>query len=117
MATGASDSAAEDLLAAAAAVEPNSPAYASVAWHRIRLLIGRNAPDAARAEVERVLALPDLDPSSRNQFRAHGLALARSLEEFATYAPRRALFVHYPSDKWMTPPGGVPEMEPDDTLA
>jgi len=117
MATGASDPTVDELLAAAATVEPNSSAYASVAWHRVRLLIGIRALDEARAEVERVLTLPDLDPSSRNQFRAHGLALARSLEEFAAYAPRRALFVYYPSDEWMTPPSGVPEMEPDDTLA
>ncbi|HEY0835521.1 MAG TPA: hypothetical protein VGE72_16580, partial [Azospirillum sp.] len=115
-ATSAPDTA-DELLAAAATIGPDSPAYLTVAWHRVRLLIGRKALDEARAEVERVLALPDLDPSSRNRFRAHGLALARSLEEFAAYAPRRALFVHYPSDDWMTPTSGMPEFGPDDTLA
>jgi hypothetical protein len=82
-AAGPKDSAAPEMLAAAAAVKPDSPAYVTANYRRARLL----PPDDARALTEKMLAA-DMPTSARNQFRAERLRLARNFEEFLRYAPR-----------------------------
>ncbi len=110
---------------AAATVPPDEPAYATVTWHRIERLIARGEADAARRALEPVLALTDLDTGSRNLFRAQALALSRTLEEFAAYAPRRALYIRYESDEWideywangkLSPIEDNPSWQPNDIL-
>jgi hypothetical protein len=82
-AAGPKDSAVPELLAAASAVKPDSPAYVTVNYHRVRLL----PADDARTLTGQLLKL-DMPVSARNQLRAERLRLARNFEEFLTYAPR-----------------------------
>src|SRR6185436_3686437 len=62
----------------------DSAAYPSVAYHRVRLLLGTNKPDDARAELDRVLSLEEakLPPGSRNLLLAQRRGLARSIAEY-----------------------------------
>jgi len=76
-------SAAPDLLAAAAAVKPDFPAYLTVNFHRVHLL----QPDDARTLTDQLLKL-EMPISARNQFRAERLRMARDFEEFLRYAAR-----------------------------
>jgi hypothetical protein len=76
-------SAAPDLLAAAADVKPDSPAYLTVNYHRVHLL----PPDDARTLTDQLLKL-DMPVSARNQLRAERLRMARNFEEFLRYAAR-----------------------------
>jgi hypothetical protein len=75
--------AAPDLLAAAADVKPDSPAYLTVNYQRVHLL----PPDDARTLTDQLLKL-DMPISARNQFRAERLRMARNFEEFLRYAAR-----------------------------
>jgi hypothetical protein len=73
-----------ELLPAAAAVKPDSPGYLTVSYLRIRLM----PPDEARALADQLLA-GNLSTAAENQIRAERMALARDLDEFLRYAPRR----------------------------
>ena len=75
-----------ELLPAAAAVKPDSPAYLTVASQRIRLI----PPDDARALADQLLAA-NLPIASQNQIRAERMGLARDFNEFLRYAPRTAV--------------------------
>jgi len=81
------DSALPELLAAAAEVKPDSPAYLTVSYHRTRLA---QQPDDARTLADTLLA-GKMPTSARNQFRALRMQLARTFEEFLRFAPRRAV--------------------------
>jgi hypothetical protein len=89
-----SDSAAvPELLTAAATIPTTSPAYQTIFYHRVRLLIELNQLDEARALLDPVLAAtksskPD---SWQNALLAERLSIARDFNEFLTYAPRTAL--------------------------
>jgi len=72
-----------DLLAAAAAVKPDSPAYLTVNYQRVHLL----PPDDARTLTDQLLKL-EMPVSARNQIRAERLRVARNFEEFLSYASR-----------------------------
>lgn len=80
----------DDLLAAAANVEPSSPAFLTVTYHRVRLLLDRGETSTAKRELDRVLALPDdsLGTSARNLFSELRMPLAGSLGEFVHDAAR-----------------------------
>jgi hypothetical protein len=80
----------DDLLDAAARVEPSSPAFVMIAYHRARLLLDRGEADSAKREIDRVLALPDddLGASARNLFRELRMPLAASIDEFVNDAAR-----------------------------
>lgn len=91
--TFARDAAAPELLAAAQNVPPGTPAWETVFYHRVRLLIAMGRKDEARALLEGVLpgrirGTPD---SFLNGLLAERMAVARSFEEFLTYAPRTIL--------------------------
>jgi hypothetical protein len=66
------------LLEASAAHTSN----ATVAYHRVRLLIAREQYDAARTEADRALNAPELTHSTRNRFLEKRRALARSLDDY-----------------------------------
>ena len=85
-AAGPKDSAIPELLAAASAVKPDSPAHVTVNYHRVRLL----PADDARTLTDQLLKM-DMPVSARNQFRAERLRLARTFEEFLSYAPRTSV--------------------------
>ncbi|HEX6084589.1 MAG TPA: hypothetical protein VF266_08680 [Thermoanaerobaculia bacterium] len=77
------DAAAAKLLQDSDGVAPSSPAYASVTYHRVRLL---SDAETAHAELDRVLA-GDLPISARNQFFEQRRFIARSLQEYLRHTP------------------------------
>ncbi len=106
----ATDAGVADLLSAAAKVKPDSPAYPTVAFHRVRLLTDSGRGDEAR---DTLIALLSKDRarmtlSARNLFLAERMKLARNLDEFLRDAPRVGVGLAYDGD--LQPPG--PKFEP-----
>src|SRR5262249_60367845 len=58
-------------IAASRAIEPGSPAYYTLAWHRLRLLIGENKQEDARAELDQILDGRPLPEGVENLMRYH----------------------------------------------
>jgi tetratricopeptide (TPR) repeat protein len=87
------DSAEEDLLQAAEQVPADSPAYATVAYHRIRLLMKAGEHEKARALLDEFLKAPprSLNDSSLNLFLSQRARLATSYQDFLSRAPRLVL--------------------------
>ena len=77
------DDAVPELLAAAAAVKPDSPAYVTVNYYRARLM-----PDNEARDLTDKLLGGDLPVSARNEIRAERMNLSRTFEDFLRYAPR-----------------------------
>jgi hypothetical protein len=86
---------AADAMAAARAVAADSPAYDTLAWHRMRLLIDQGKADEARTELDRLLASPSLPAGVGNLLRYQRLKLARDVGEFVTFGTRRGEFLMY----------------------
>jgi hypothetical protein len=84
-----------DAIAAAQAVAADSPAYDTLAWHRMRLLIDQGKTEEARAELDRLLASPTLPAGVGNLLRYQRLKLARDIGEFAKFGTRRGEFLMY----------------------
>ncbi|MGB7136582.1 MAG: hypothetical protein WBD46_14925, partial [Acidobacteriaceae bacterium] len=89
----ATDKGAPELIAAGEGVAPGTPGYETVFYHRVRLLIGMGKKDEARALLApvlpgRIAGKPD---SFLNGLLAERMAVARSFDEFLTYAPRTIL--------------------------
>src|SRR5262249_34403291 len=80
------------------AIEASSPAYYTLAWHRLRLLIGENKQEEARAELDQILDGRALPEGVENLMRYHRMKLARDVDEFARFALRRGEFVMYLPD-------------------
>lgn len=82
------DAAAGDLLRAAEQAPASSPAYATVAYHRIRLLMQAGAVDKARSVLEGILKSTPvrLTDSSLNLFLGHRAQLATSYQDFLAHA-------------------------------
>jgi hypothetical protein len=87
---GAADPSAKELLEAAAQVPAGSPAFATVTYHRARLLMQRAENDKARALLDTFLKAPParLTGSSRNLFLGQRMHLATSYQDFLARAPR-----------------------------
>ena len=85
-------------IAASRASEAISPAYYTLAWHRLRLLIGENKQEEARAELDQILDGRPLPEGVENLMRYHRMKLARDLDEFVRFALRRGEFVMYLPD-------------------
>jgi hypothetical protein len=85
-------------IAASRAIEAGSPAYYTLAWHRLRLLIGENKQEEARTELDQILDGRALPEGVENLMRYHRMKLARDLDEFARFALRRGEFVMYLPD-------------------
>ena len=79
------------LLSAAAQVDHQSPAFTSVAFHSVRLLIDAKRVDDARGLLDRYLAndRQNLPASALNLLLAQRMSLARNLEEFLQAAQRK----------------------------
>jgi hypothetical protein len=90
MKAGAKDPFAPDLLQAAAQIKPGEPAYDTVAFHRVRLLTELGRGDEARTLLDQILPAfsSEIASSRLNAFRGERMAVARTLDEFLTYAPR-----------------------------
>lgn len=85
------NSTASSLIAAAGAIPPASPAYATASFHSIRLLLESGDRAGARSRLDALLkenqaAVP---PSAANQFLHQRMLLATSLEEFIRFAQRQ----------------------------
>jgi hypothetical protein len=78
------------LIEAAAKIKPSSPAFASVSYHTLRLSIEAGRHDAARRQLDALLAAnaATLPPSAFNQFMALRMKVATNLDEFLKYAQR-----------------------------
>jgi hypothetical protein len=81
------DAAAAKLLRDSANIDGGSPAYASVAYHRVRLMTDAGA---RRTELDRALAT-ELPTAARNLFLEQRRGVARSLDEFLRDTPVRVV--------------------------
>jgi hypothetical protein len=86
---GFNDKFAGDLSAAAAKISPDSPAYVTVAFHRLRLLAQSN-PEEARNQLDPILSQHKLSRSVNNQFLALRMKLATNLDDFLRFVPRNS---------------------------
>jgi hypothetical protein len=78
-----------ELLQAAGKIRPDSPAYATVAFHMVRLLEESRQTDEARKQLDVLLAQQSSVPmSARNLFLSERTRIAESWEAFLKYAPR-----------------------------
>jgi len=89
---GGKDAKLNELLTAAAAVNPSSPAFATLTFHRIRLLKEANRMEEARAVLDKTLAgdRRQLSVSAVNLFLSQRMMLAQNLDEFLQSAQREA---------------------------
>ena len=80
----------DELIAAGQKVRRDSPAYASAAFHSIRLLIESNHTGEARSRLDQLLAADagGLTESSLNLFRAERMKIAVNWDEFLKYSAR-----------------------------
>ena len=76
-----------DLIDAARAVKPASPAYATAAYYGIRRQIQAGQTDAARTWTDEALQ-QNAPPQVSNLFRAERFYLAQNWTEFLRFAPR-----------------------------
>jgi hypothetical protein len=90
MITAAPDDASlSQLLTAAEAIPTTSPAYDTVFYHRVRLLIGHGQKDDARLLLDKALAAFKAPQNSHdNALLAERLSVAQNYAEFLRYAPR-----------------------------
>jgi hypothetical protein len=88
-AASAKDAHAAEITTAAEGIAPDSPAYDTVLYHRVRLLAEGDQPEQARklldANWKRIEGLP---PADRNPFMAQRMAVAQNFQEFLAFAPR-----------------------------
>jgi hypothetical protein len=89
------DSETAEAMTAAQAIDAASPAYYTLAWNRLRLMIGQGKAQEARAELDRIIATPSLPEGVGNLMRYLRLKLARNIGEFAASAVRRGEFIMY----------------------
>ena len=73
-----------DLLEAVSRIDPSSPGYLSLAYHRARILLATGRRDDARRELDRLLNEQgtDLAPGDRNRLLSLRARLATSVAEF-----------------------------------
>src|SRR5262249_36991710 len=85
-------------IAASRAIEAGSPAYYTLVWNRLRLLIGENKQEEARAGLDQILDGRALPGGGGNLVRYYRVKLWRDLDEFVRLALRRGEFVMYLPD-------------------
>jgi hypothetical protein len=83
------------LVADAARVAPDQPAWLSAQYQAIRLTIASADPAATRARLDAILAREDLSLTERNVFMGARMQVAASLEDFARFALRRPYCIAY----------------------
>jgi len=85
-ATGPTDAAAPELIAAARALKPDHPAYATAVYFGLQIET-RRSPDAAREWADAALASQQ-PADARNSFLAIRQSLARDWNDFLRFVPR-----------------------------
>ena len=94
------------LEASATEVSPSSPAYQTVTFHRLRLLVDSGHTEEARNALDSILSNQTLrlSRSARNEFLALRMAASDSLNDLLKYAPRiPAGAGNYPAAQSMGP--------------
>lgn len=83
---------AAQLLTAAERIERSAPEFATVAFHRNRLLLEKGLRSEARRNLDSILndKTLNLPVSARNQFSSQRMLLSETLDEFLLLAQRRA---------------------------
>ncbi len=81
-----------EILTEAAKIQSNSPAFATVRYHQIRLLLETGKRAEAKQIFDAAIAndLKTLPHSTQNKFLAQRMIFAENLAEFLKYAPRKA---------------------------
>lgn len=81
-----------DILGQIEKIPKNSPAFATVRFHQIRLLLGNGKRSEARKKLDEILSdgFKELPVSAQNEFLAERMATAENLDEFLKFAQRRA---------------------------
>ena len=81
---------AAELIAAAESIKKESPAYFTLAYHTIRLMLESGKKDAARQKLDLLLnaSRSEVLPASLNRFLAQRMTLATGLDDFLKYAQR-----------------------------
>lgn len=98
-----------ELLSAAGAVAPDSPGYATVQFHAMRLLMEAGRDDETRTQLDLLLSSRSFPASAVNLFRAERLKLARSWDEFLKFAPRTAAGANYGTGELDITGAGLPK--------
>jgi hypothetical protein len=93
-----SDPFASSLIEDAKKIAPNSPAYETVFYHRVRLLTAMKRTDEARTLLDAAIpALRKQKPSSNlNALLAERMEVARNFSEFLEFAPRNTISANSP---------------------
>ncbi len=88
-----------ELMDAAKEVSPSSPAYYTIAYHQVKILIDQNNKPEARKVLARVLdESGDMPVSTRNLFMQQRMKVAETLSEFLAAATRRPFGFSYDDD-------------------
>ena len=90
--TDAKSSQTTEILSAADKIAKESPAFATVRYHQIRLLLETGKRSEAKQKLDEIIAdnLKNLPLSSQNKFFAQRMILAGNLEDFLKFAQRKA---------------------------
>lgn len=98
-ATSGPDGEVRQLLDEAARISPDSPAFATVRYHQIRLLLSSGDRSKAKSLLDDTLArLTKLPRSTENRFLEQRTTLAANLSEFLKFAQRRAVIFDWGED-------------------
>lgn len=87
------------LLQAASRLQPEDPAWLTVAYYRLRAMRGAGQDKAARELADALLAQPGLDGSARNLLLAERIGLAPDLAAFLRDARRAPVEIGYPGSE------------------
>jgi hypothetical protein len=81
-----------ELLSEAEKIQPNSPAYLTVRYHQIQLLLETNKRAEAKQKLNEIMGanFKNISRSSQNKFLAERMILAENLEDFLKYSQRQA---------------------------
>lgn len=87
-----------ELLAEAERIASGSPAFATVRFHQVRLLIATGKVDAAKKKFDEVGDIRKLPVSSQNSFLALRTVFATSLDDYLKYAQRKPAIFSWGDD-------------------
>jgi len=107
---GSSAPAAAELLAEADKIAAGSPAYHTVRYHQIRLLIESGKIGPAKTKFDELGEIAKMPLSSQNSFLAQRAVFSSDLDEYLLYAQRKpAMFTwdSYDSEEPAEPEGGL----------
>ena len=86
---GGRSSEAAELISAGDKVPPSSPAFATVRFHQVRLLIEGGKTAEAKRKFDELGALGSFPVSTQNSFLAQRAVFAASLDDYLKYAQRK----------------------------